>query len=380
MQKRQFKLVENSKKHVQCLKINRVRGSGNMHGTAFLLCFLLSLCSVFCITRSTNINTYVKLEKYTMQGSAEDGSYICDSPYGLSGRPVFGGQIFSHIISCALKETEGYEVISGDCIFKDKTDKDFPIVYNSSVEALGSTIKLVRVEVLQEVGSVKKVRAVGSVLMHKKKAAIIQEGKKYIETISKAQSSQMLDYFEDAATDQEKLGRMKTSEEYWKGILKDEADYRKYIDTLHRVYSNIDIYMLSNKKNNFSRCIGYQLHRKQESVGPEPEQTVARTWTILGFISDEYILETALMPEGLCIVNSKYNILTLTHSVKFNDCERFDLNRPFFYDVKIDSIHNNIATCTGRIIQDQIVYANVCQTGKIFALQKAREEDSSRLK
>ncbi|KAI5189400.1 hypothetical protein NEMIN01_0463 [Nematocida minor] len=328
---------------------------------------IFSLFFVFCLGET--INTFIKLKKDPMNKEEADGKYMCETPFGLQGRPVFGGQIFSHIISCALKETENYEVISGDCVFKDKTEQSLPIIYKSTVEALGRTVKLVNVNVCQTVDGVEVVRAVGVVLMQKSKTAIQNEKKVFIETIAKRQKNTLQKYFSRGTPDREKIKQMKTPKVFWKEIL-NEKDFKTYSDIIHDRYNSVDLYMLQDAKSPFARCIGYQMH---PPAAPSTHETteverINEIYKHISYISDENLLETALISQGLCIINSKYNILTISHSVKFNSCETFDLFQPFFYSIKIKSIENNIAMCSGKIVQNDTVYANIHQVGKIMML------------
>lgn len=336
----------------------------------FVLCFLIaSFGFVLSVANTLPINTYIKLKKYSMNEEPQDGKYMCDAPFGLSGRPVFGGQIFSHVLGCALKETEGYEIISGECLFKYKTDTSLPIIYRSTLENLGKTTKLVAVEAIQVIDQKEEIRATGSVLMQKKKSVMIKEKKTYIETITKKQEDALVDYFPEDLPDSERLKMMYTPKEYWRKYLRSKDEYEIYAKAAHKRYTDVDVYILPNKKCIYSRCFSYCLKQKEINKIDE-EEKLNEVYTALAFLSDEHLLETALISKGLCIVNKEYNILTLSHSVKFNNCEGFCMHRPFFYSMRIDSINNNIATCTGAIIQDNIVYANISQTGKIIALPK----------
>ncbi|EHY66234.1 hypothetical protein NERG_00930 [Nematocida ausubeli] len=343
-----------------------------MRGTWILFGTLkLSLFFVFCIAKTINIKTCTKIEKYSMETEVQNGQYMCTDPFRIEGRPVFGGQIFSHVIGCALKEIEGYDVVTAQCIFQDKTDPDLPIIYRSTDESLGKTVKMVKVEVLQEKDGVEAVRAVGTVLMQKNKSVIMQEKKKYIETIVKTQINPLSEYFSPGTTDPQKIKKMQTVEKYMESILKSKDDFEAYMQTAHKIYSGADVFMLRNKKCPFSRCVGYKLRLpKGEAVSLPKKDELNRVYTYLSFISDEYLLESSLIGKGMCIVNTQYNILTLSHSISFNNCEDFKINRPFFYTMWVDSIQNNMANCSGMIVQGQKVYANIKQTGKIIALSR----------
>ncbi|OAG30246.1 hypothetical protein NEIG_01266 [Nematocida sp. ERTm5] len=331
----------------------------------------LSMFLALCISNPLDINSYIKLANYSMEADEQTGHYKCTVPFGLEGRPVFGGQIFSHIIGCALKETAGYEVISGDCVFKNKTDPVLPIVYKSSVEPLGKTVMVINIDVIQEVEGKEEVRAIGHVLLQKKKSAIISEKKKYIKTIHKSQKNSLSEYFKPRLSDKERIQSMQPAIKYMKKILRDKEDFNKYVEIAHKRCSGVDVYISQHKTCKFARCIGYQLHMEKEETPPlSEEEHLSQVYTYLSFISDEYLLETALTSVGLCIINTKYNILTLSHSVNFNNCEKFNLKEPFFYTMWIDSIQNNMARCSGMIIQNKVVYANIKQIGKIIPLSK----------
>lgn len=334
-------------------------------------CLGMALFFLCCFAHDT-INTYTQITNNSMNRAKQKGEYLCQNPFGLKGRPVFGGQIFSHIIRCAVEETKDFEVISGDCIFKEQTYQEAPIRYKSTVTDLGKTFKIVKVDVLQKASSNERITAVGTVILQKSKEAFEREGKAYATAIENhLQKDMLLEYFEENTTDHQKISKMKTLKEFLLDHKKNiEALDWNNIHTSREIYSDVEVRLLANKKDSFSRCIAYHVKSTEKASSmAQTQSNLSSIYTYIAFISDEYLLETALSSQGLEILSSPYNILTISHSIKYNDCKSFCLNSPFFYSVKIESIYNNIAVCKGTVIQNSTVYANISQIGKIIPRQ-----------
>ncbi|KAI5185133.1 hypothetical protein NEHOM01_0638 [Nematocida homosporus] len=297
----------------------------------------------------------------------------------LSGRPVFGGQLFSHLIHCALKKYPTYTVFSSNCTFYLETKPDKKIVYEIETEnrAGKQMIELGITGKQESENNEYQVTIRGTVLLH--------TGTKFTDLITKPATDHLEKYCKDnknnGTSSSDQIANPSTTTHKQVSNLIDLFDTPEVYaankgmtpstirSQMCRFYAEKCVRLKGLSDDPWSRCILFDFSRQPRNQFFQSDSSLAKI-LLLAFLSDDHILETAIISQNEDITSKIYNILTITHSIQFANLDAFEIHTPFFYSITVNHVINNMAYCTGQIIQNNQVIAYVCQNGAIRSRQK----------
>ncbi|KAI5172637.1 hypothetical protein NEFER03_1693 [Nematocida sp. LUAm3] len=276
----------------------------------------------------------------------------------IPNRPAFGGQLFSQMINCALSKNSGWKVSSANAIFLSPTITGKQIVYTiENTTQLGKTILMMDILATQQQDTVLRETV-------KCKIILTKETSDYKEIIRKRTENFLEEYglqaYMKSAESSEALPNTFLS-------LQDYTKYRKfennkYREDLYYTDKSQTVKVMDHPSDKSKRCVYFYFKDTPHSLVEINNKT---TTLLLSFLSDQYLLETAILIKDEDIVSLKYNILTTTHSINFFNLNEFNILKPFFFSIHVKSIEDNNALCTGELIQNGIVFATVYQNGVI---------------
>ncbi|KAI5181220.1 hypothetical protein NEOKW01_1439 [Nematocida sp. AWRm80] len=375
-----------------------------------------------------------------------------------STRPAYGGQLFSHMIRCALLEyyKENTQVIRCSCAFIAKTDTNKSIKYYiTNRMCIGKYLRSIEIDGRQDINGtiITTVRATVMIQVNRKteenntseiqsvkdsksnnhnKASEPTEEKPKLVKKSNNQIAKPISFtakrqfkrIKSALHLDEKYSDYSSDDNTWKSNDLDDSeleeglsfsikpkntglissngkishistdylpeyfklsmgytdsmkysemhDLKKYLlnkklplteerNSRIQAHSFINAKLLDCSSDYCSRLVAYSSPPLKLNMSSEHISTL-----LLAFLSDEYLLETCLSALGQDAATSNYTIYSITHEINLMDLSQFDYTQVFFYSVTVDNIKDNKVYCSGKIIQNNRVFAYTNQLGLLM--------------
>lgn len=254
----------------------------------------------------------------------------------VSGRPVFGGQLLAQSLYAA-SITEDFLPHMMQCSFC------------KPVEPQGESVQYKVSHHLSKGGSFYEVEV---------------EGRQNTELCVKS----LVSFVTQIRPDLVSFDKAEEKDEDFEGMLSMEEYFRKRHggeeDVALRLKGHAE---LSEKFEVRFLDVGEGKRRVAVRVreGSFPTTETREKYCAIAFISDLFLLETAILLKGEDIFSARLNILSTEHQLHFRDLRSVDIHRPIFYEMEIEYIENNLALCSGTIFQDGTTIAHVTQKGAI---------------
>lgn len=349
--------------------------------------------------QTANKNGYVPLGMLSLE--KQDDAYICNGLWTYTeGRPAYGGQLFSHLVEIALLQYPGWRVLSATCTFNAGGDVTKAISYTVETETQGSRFRHLQITGKQHRPTTAQPASnpltAGATSAGEAKVVIsgwvelvndINDSFKPIVDLAGATDA-LRDYFPglDGCSDAEKAKKMPDLDAYLAQTFEDNREVQKQLYSRHPYVNFTLMAHPDTQRACRRRCLlvspGSQLIVElADSIGVKldepagPQKSLAErglTALLLSFFSDECLLETALLPVKQGLASSSVNILSVNHRISFLDLSNFDIHAPFFYVIDVKEVSDNLAYCTGEIIQEGRLYADISQRGVLRSKNKTR--------
>lgn len=275
----------------------------------------------------------------------------------LDNRPVFGGLLFLQMVQHALKKYPNHYLISASCTFYKPARLEVPIVYSIEyTQSVGKALTEIGIsgaqnhkEDLSDAVTIRgKILMISSNIEHKE---IIRE---YIPI------KKLKVYLNENTVD-----KFLSPVEYLKSKEMEITETRKAL--YNTEYMQKKVHILDCPSGEKKRCIRFLCSDLGFSISEFSKNNSDAL--LLCYLSDIYLLETAIISEKEDITSEKYKILSITHEITFSNLDKFISTQPFFMSISIDAIRDNNAYCSAEIVQNNTLIAVVSQYGAIRAFK-----------
>lgn len=265
------------------------------------------------------------------------------------GRPVFGGQLFAQSLFAALDREPNalpYEA-TGSFVYKVEKDKGaVKYVVGSRDESNDKSSFFSR--------DVSGYQGVDNTLCTNIKVRFAANNGPRQELVSYDKSNGVkLPAFEE----------MLTLEEYHREVHGEEAEVERRTAEYKKRCPGLEVkFGRSEDPHGPERLVAMRVLHPSSFAADD----VRIRYCLVAFLSDLFLLETAIIMKKEDIFSGKRNILSMTHTISFTGLSHLDVYKPIYYKMEVLTTGpGNMPLCAGALMQSGRTLAYAIQKGLV---------------